>query len=151
MKRTQSGGSKRASTGGRDDEYAFAVLHVVAVGRLSERLSPACACTECYAICSDKIEIADSERFEKHGLDGEPALLAERGAGPTDSHFVDPAFRYASAVPRVSLCVVFRLVTDSCTPVTLACFSVARLAPPSPLPRRSQLLPVSRHWNLVMP
>jgi hypothetical protein len=123
MKRTQSGGSKRASTGGRDDEYAFAVLHVVAVGRLSERC-PRHVCAECYAICSDKIEIADMERFEKHGLDGEPAL-AERGAGPTDSHFVDPAFRYASAVPRVSLCGVFCLVTESCTPVTLARFAVA--------------------------
>jgi hypothetical protein len=54
-----------------------------------------------------KIEMADIERFEKYGLDGEPAhLRAERSAGLTDSHLVDQSNRYASHHPlSIFLCV----------------------------------------------
>ncbi len=102
-----------------------------------------------------KIEMADIERFEKYGLDGEPAhLRAERGAGPTDSHHVDQSSRYAAH--RVThtrflffcfLFFVFELELEPCA------ISVPSVAPPVPLrpppkPRRpAHHLP--KRWSLA--
>ncbi len=45
--------------------------------------------------------MADIERFEKYGLDGEPEHLRQaRGAGATDSHY----HAYVTAFVVISIC-----------------------------------------------